>query len=38
VKKEMLGNNFIGESDLNFVKIMEEPEEILEHIKSFMKM
>ncbi|MEF3254056.1 MAG: TIGR00730 family Rossman fold protein [Deferribacterales bacterium] len=38
IKDEMLRNNFIKDTDLDYIKIMEEPEEILEHIKTFMKL
>ncbi|MCA1980495.1 MAG: TIGR00730 family Rossman fold protein, partial [Calditerrivibrio sp.] len=38
VNDQMLKNNFIKDSDLDYIKVMEEPEEIVEHIKAFMKL
>lgn len=38
INDQMLKNNFIKESDLDYIKVMEEPEEIVEHIKNFMKL
>ncbi|MCX8083775.1 MAG: TIGR00730 family Rossman fold protein [Calditerrivibrio sp.] len=36
IKDQMLMSNFIKETDLELIKIMEEPEEILEYIKDFL--
>ncbi|ADR19761.1 TIGR00730 family Rossman fold protein [Calditerrivibrio nitroreducens] len=37
IKDQMLTNNFIKDTDLELIKVMEEPEEIAEYIKGFMK-
>lgn len=37
IKEQMLLSNFIKDTDLDLIKIMEEPEEIIEYIKGFMK-
>jgi len=36
IKDQMLRNNFIKETDLDLIKIMEEPEEVIEYIKDFL--
>ncbi|TYB33103.1 MAG: TIGR00730 family Rossman fold protein [Flexistipes sinusarabici] len=37
LEDKMVGNNFIGESDLDIIKLIDEPSEILDCIKNFLK-
>ncbi|MEC9492155.1 TIGR00730 family Rossman fold protein [Flexistipes sp.] len=37
LEDKMVGNNFIGESDLDIIKLIDDPSEILDCIKNFLK-